>query len=60
MLIYVYFYEKEFDILFVGFNLMCGVIEEVMECLEQDGIKVNYVYICLIYFFLIDELFFYV
>lgn len=25
---------EEVDVLFVGFNLICGVIEEVMMCLE--------------------------
>ncbi|MCQ9280468.1 2-oxoacid:acceptor oxidoreductase subunit alpha [Priestia aryabhattai] len=54
--IHVYSHEKESDILFVGFNSTRGVIEEAMERLEQDGIKVNHAHIRLIHPFPADEL----
>ncbi len=54
--IYVHSHEKESDILFVGFNSTRGVIEEAMERLEQDGIKVNHAHIRLIHPFPADEL----
>ncbi|MGC3788334.1 2-oxoacid:acceptor oxidoreductase subunit alpha [Priestia aryabhattai] len=54
--IHVHSQEKESDILFVGFNSTRGVIEEAMERLEQDGIKVNHAHIRLIHPFPADEL----
>ncbi|WP_394547867.1 2-oxoacid:acceptor oxidoreductase subunit alpha [Priestia aryabhattai] len=54
--IHVQSHEKESDILFVGFNSTRGVIEEAMERLEQDGIKVNHAHIRLIHPFPADEL----
>jgi 2-oxoglutarate ferredoxin oxidoreductase subunit alpha len=54
--IHVRSHEKESDILFVGFNSTRGVIEEAMERLEQDGIKVNHAHIRLIHPFPADEL----
>ncbi|MBE2975216.1 2-oxoacid:acceptor oxidoreductase subunit alpha [Priestia megaterium] len=54
--IHVHYHEKESDILFVGFNSTRGVIEEAMERLEQDGIKVNHAHIRLIHPFPADEL----
>ncbi|MED4238602.1 2-oxoacid:acceptor oxidoreductase subunit alpha [Priestia megaterium] len=54
--IHVHSHEKEADILFVGFNSTRGVIEEAMERLEQDGIKVNHAHIRLIHPFPADEL----
>ncbi|MEB2291474.1 2-oxoacid:acceptor oxidoreductase subunit alpha [Priestia megaterium] len=56
MPIHVHSHEKESDILFVGFNSTRGVIEEAMERLEQDGIKVNHAHIRLIHPFPADEL----
>ncbi|WP_455675355.1 2-oxoacid:acceptor oxidoreductase subunit alpha [Pradoshia sp.] len=41
--------HEEADLLFVGFNSTRGVIEEVMDRLEADGVKVNHAHIRLIH-----------
>ncbi|MED3624186.1 2-oxoacid:acceptor oxidoreductase subunit alpha [Neobacillus thermocopriae] len=47
--------HEEADVLFVGFNSTRGVIEEAMERLEKDGLKVNHAHIRLIHPFPTDE-----
>lgn len=44
------------DLLLVGFNSTRGVIEEAMERLEADGLKVNHAHVRLIHPFPADEL----
>ncbi|MHC0037125.1 2-oxoacid:acceptor oxidoreductase subunit alpha [Pseudoneobacillus sp. C159] len=48
--------HEEADLLIVGFNSTRGAIEEAMERLEKDGIKVNHAHIRLIHPFPTDEL----
>lgn len=48
--------HEEADLLLVGFNSTRGVIEEAMERLEADGLKVNHAHIRLIHPFPADEL----
>ena len=48
--------HEEADLLFVGFNSTRGVIEEVMERLEADGVKVNHVHVRLIHPFPSSEI----
>ncbi|SFI24886.1 MULTISPECIES: 2-oxoacid:acceptor oxidoreductase subunit alpha [unclassified Bacillus (in: firmicutes)] len=44
------------DVLLVGFNSTRGAIEEAMERLEQDGLKVNHAHVRLIHPFPTDEM----
>ncbi|WP_243523816.1 2-oxoacid:acceptor oxidoreductase subunit alpha [Bacillus pseudomycoides] len=44
------------DVLLVGFNSTRGAIEEAMERLEQEGLKVNHAHVRLIHPFPIDEI----
>ncbi|WP_439741145.1 2-oxoacid:acceptor oxidoreductase subunit alpha [Bacillus pseudomycoides] len=46
----------EADVLLVGFNSTRGAIEEAMERLEQEGLKVNHVHVRLIHPFPTDEI----
>ncbi|MGM0827258.1 MAG: 2-oxoacid:acceptor oxidoreductase subunit alpha [Bacillota bacterium] len=48
--------HEEADLLLVGFNSTRGVIEEAMERLEADGLKVNHAHVRLINPFPADEL----
>ena len=48
--------HEEADLLLVGFNSTRGAIEEAMERLEKDGMKVNHAHIRLIHPFPTDEL----
>lgn len=48
--------HEEPDLLLVGFNSTRGTIEEAMERIEADGIKVNHAHIRLIHPFPTDEL----
>ncbi|RFU71362.1 2-oxoacid:acceptor oxidoreductase subunit alpha [Peribacillus saganii] len=48
--------HEQADLLIVGFNSTRGVIEEAMERLEADGIKVNHAHIRLIHPFPTDEM----
>ncbi|WP_210610008.1 2-oxoacid:acceptor oxidoreductase subunit alpha [Priestia flexa] len=48
--------EVDSDVLFVGFNSTRGAIEEAMERLEADGLRVNHAHIRLIHPFPADEL----
>lgn len=54
--VYVNAPHKDADILLVGFNSTRGAIEEAMERLEQEGVKVNHAHIRLIHPFPTDEL----
>jgi 2-oxoglutarate ferredoxin oxidoreductase subunit alpha len=47
--------HEEADLLLVGFNSTRGAIEEAMERLERDGIKVNHAHIRLIHPFPTEE-----
>lgn len=49
-------HHDEPDILFIGFNSTRGAIEEAMDRLENDGVKVNHAHIRLIHPFPKDEL----
>jgi 2-oxoglutarate/2-oxoacid ferredoxin oxidoreductase subunit alpha len=48
--------HEESDLLLVGFNSTRGVIEEAMERLEEDGVKVNHAQVRLIHPFPAEEL----
>ncbi|MEE6131387.1 2-oxoacid:acceptor oxidoreductase subunit alpha [Priestia sp. GS2] len=48
--------EVDSDVLFVGFNSTRGAIEEAMERLEADGLRVNHAHIRLIHPFPADEI----
>jgi len=48
--------EFDSDVLFVGFNSTRGAIEEAMERLEADGLRVNHAHIRLIHPFPADEI----
>ncbi|NRG44802.1 2-oxoacid:acceptor oxidoreductase subunit alpha [Bacillus sp. CRN 9] len=48
--------HEEADLLLVGFNSTRGAIEEAMERIEADGIKVNHAHIRLIHPFPTDDL----
>jgi len=48
--------HEEADLLIVGFNSTRGAIEEAMERLENDGLKVNHAHIRLIHPFPTDEM----
>ncbi|MBO8177193.1 MAG: 2-oxoacid:acceptor oxidoreductase subunit alpha [Bacillus sp. (in: Bacteria)] len=48
--------HEEPDVLFIGFNSTRGAIEEAMERLEQEGVKVNHAHIRLIHPFPTAEL----
>ena len=48
--------HEEADLLLIGFNSTRGAIEEAMERLEKDGVKVNHAHIRLIHPFPTDEL----
>jgi 2-oxoglutarate ferredoxin oxidoreductase subunit alpha len=48
--------HEEADLLIVGFNSTRGAIEEAMERLENDGLKVNHAHVRLIYPFPTDEM----
>ncbi|EPZ38786.1 Pyruvate synthase subunit porA [Anoxybacillus ayderensis] len=48
--------HEEADILIVGFNSTRGAIEEAMERLERDGIKVNHAHVRLIHPFPTEEM----
>jgi 2-oxoglutarate/2-oxoacid ferredoxin oxidoreductase subunit alpha len=48
--------HEEADLLLVGFNSTRGVIEEAMERIEADGLKVNHAHVRLIHPFPADEL----
>ncbi|MDW8514511.1 2-oxoacid:acceptor oxidoreductase subunit alpha [Priestia flexa] len=48
--------EVDSDVLFVGFNSTRGAIEEAMERLEADGLRVNHAHIRLIHPFPVDEI----
>ncbi|WP_374056693.1 2-oxoacid:acceptor oxidoreductase subunit alpha [Rossellomorea sp. FM04394] len=48
--------HEEADLLLVGFNSTRGVIEEAMERLDADGLKVNHAHVRLIHPFPADEL----
>ncbi|MGM0851471.1 MAG: 2-oxoacid:acceptor oxidoreductase subunit alpha [Bacillota bacterium] len=48
--------HEEADLLLVGFNSTRGVIEEAMERLEADGVKVNHAHVRLIHPFPADVL----
>lgn len=54
--VYVNAPHKDADILLVGFNSTRGAIEEAIERLEQEGVKVNHAHIRLIHPFPTDEL----
>jgi 2-oxoglutarate/2-oxoacid ferredoxin oxidoreductase subunit alpha len=47
--------HEDADILLVGFNSTRGVIEEAMQRLENDGLKINHAHIRLIHPFPTDE-----
>ncbi|MFX3624697.1 MAG: 2-oxoacid:acceptor oxidoreductase subunit alpha [Ectobacillus sp.] len=47
---------EDADLLLVGFNSTRGAIEEAMERLEQDGMKVNHAHVRLLHPFPTDEL----
>ncbi|MBY0099282.1 2-oxoacid:acceptor oxidoreductase subunit alpha [Mesobacillus maritimus] len=48
--------HEEADLLIVGFNSTRGAIEEAMDRLEQDGVKVNHAQVRLIHPFPVDEI----
>ncbi|EMA6344393.1 2-oxoacid:acceptor oxidoreductase subunit alpha [Bacillus cytotoxicus] len=48
--------HDEADVLLVGFNSTRGAIEEAMERLEQEGLKVNHAHVRLIHPFPTDEM----
>ncbi|WP_461200917.1 2-oxoacid:acceptor oxidoreductase subunit alpha [Anoxybacillus sp. TBDG-1] len=48
--------HEEADLLIVGFNSTRGAIEEAMERLERDGIKVNHAHVRLIHPFPTEEM----
>lgn len=48
--------HEEADLLIVGFNSTRGAIEEAMERLEKDGLKVNHAHVRLIHPFPVDEM----
>ncbi|WP_147532216.1 2-oxoacid:acceptor oxidoreductase subunit alpha [Bacillus marasmi] len=48
--------HEEADLLIVGFNSTRGAIEEAIERLEKDGLKVNHAHVRLIYPFPVDEM----
>ncbi|ANB57892.1 acceptor oxidoreductase, alpha subunit [Anoxybacillus sp. B7M1] len=48
--------HEEADVLLVGFNSTRGAIEEAMERLERDGLKVNHAHVRLIHPFPTDEM----
>jgi 2-oxoglutarate/2-oxoacid ferredoxin oxidoreductase subunit alpha len=48
--------HEEADVLIVGFNSTRGAIEEAMERLELDGLKVNHAHVRLIHPFPTDEM----
>ncbi|WP_299741001.1 2-oxoacid:acceptor oxidoreductase subunit alpha [Rossellomorea sp. y25] len=48
--------HEEADLLLIGFNSTRGVIEEAMERLDADGLKVNHAHVRLIHPFPADEL----
>ncbi|PLR94792.1 2-oxoacid:acceptor oxidoreductase subunit alpha [Bacillus sp. T33-2] len=48
--------HEDADLLIVGFNSTRGAIEEAMQRLEQDGLKVNHAHVRLIHPFPADEL----
>ena len=48
--------HEEADLLIIGFNSTRGAIEEAMDRLEKDGMKVNHAHIRLIHPFPTDEL----
>lgn len=48
--------HEEADLLIVGFNSTRGAIEEAMERLEKDGLKVNHAHVRLVHPFPADEL----
>ncbi|MED3823308.1 2-oxoacid:acceptor oxidoreductase subunit alpha [Priestia flexa] len=48
--------EVDSDVLFVGFNSTRGAIEEAMERLKADGLRVNHAHIRLIHPFPVDEI----
>jgi 2-oxoglutarate/2-oxoacid ferredoxin oxidoreductase subunit alpha len=54
--IHIHAPHEEADLLLVGFNSTRGVIEEAMERLEADGLKVNHAHIRLIHPFPADVL----
>ncbi|MBN8250008.1 2-oxoacid:acceptor oxidoreductase subunit alpha [Priestia flexa] len=54
--IHLYSDEVDSDVLFVGFNSTRGAIEEAMERLEADGLRVNHAHIRLIHPFPVDEI----
>ncbi|WP_064093638.1 2-oxoacid:acceptor oxidoreductase subunit alpha [Rossellomorea aquimaris] len=54
--IHVHAPHEEADLLLVGFNSTRGVIEEAMNRLEADGIKVNHAHVRLVHPFPADEL----
>ncbi|TYS91212.1 2-oxoacid:acceptor oxidoreductase subunit alpha [Rossellomorea aquimaris] len=54
--IHTYAPHEQANLLLVGFNSTRGVIEEAMERLEADGLKVNHAHIRLIHPFPADEL----
>ncbi|UZW67749.1 2-oxoacid:acceptor oxidoreductase subunit alpha [Priestia flexa] len=54
--IHLYSDEVDSDVLFVGFNSIRGAIEEAMERLEADGLRVNHAHIRLIHPFPVDEI----
>ncbi len=47
--------HEQADLLIIGFNSTRGAIEEAMELLEKDGVKVNHVHIRLIHPFPADQ-----
>ncbi|GIN90968.1 2-oxoglutarate ferredoxin oxidoreductase subunit alpha [Siminovitchia terrae] len=47
--------HEQADLLLIGFNSTRGAIEEAMELLEKDGVKVNHVHIRLIHPFPADQ-----
>ncbi|MED0686826.1 2-oxoacid:acceptor oxidoreductase subunit alpha [Anoxybacillus ayderensis] len=48
--------HEEADVLIVGFNSTRGAIEEAMERLERDGVKVNHAHVRLIHPFPTEEM----
>ncbi len=48
--------HEEADLLIVGFNSTRGAIEEAMERLEKDGLKVNHAHVRLLHPFPVDEM----
>jgi 2-oxoglutarate ferredoxin oxidoreductase subunit alpha len=48
--------HEEADLLLVGFNSTRGAIEEAMERLERDGLKVNHAHVRLIHPFPAEEM----